>query len=58
MPVLGPISRKKLIQYLLLLGCQGPYEGGKHQFMIRQGRRFPLPNPHNGDISVALFNKS
>ena len=35
MPKFGPIKRKDLILYLTQFGFQGPYSGGKHQFMIR-----------------------
>ena len=38
----GPVKRRDLIRYLKILGFDGPYSGGKHQFMV--------PNPHKGDI--------
>jgi len=38
-------------------GFRGPYEGGKHQFMERGTSRVPLPNPHQGDISVGLLKR-
>jgi hypothetical protein len=28
------------------LGFQGPFSGGKHQFMVRGEIRLPVPNPH------------
>jgi len=50
MPRLGPIKRKDLIYYLRRLGFEGPYSGGKHQFMIRGNISLQIPNPHQGDI--------
>jgi hypothetical protein len=35
MPRLGPIKRSSLIHYFRKLGFDGPYAGGKHQFMIK-----------------------
>ena len=35
MPPLGPIKRKDLIHYLRELGFDGPYAGGKHQYMLK-----------------------
>jgi predicted RNA binding protein YcfA (HicA-like mRNA interferase family) len=51
MPPLGPIRRNDLVRYLRQLGFDGPYSGGRHQFMIRSSVRVRLPNPHEGDIS-------
>ncbi len=50
MPHFGPIKRRDLIRYLRRLGFEGPYSGGKHQFMIRGDVTLRLPNPHRGDI--------
>ncbi len=35
MPRFGPIKHTELIRYLRRLGFEGPYAGGKHQFMIK-----------------------
>ena len=51
MPQLGPIKRKDLIRYLTELGFEGPYAGGKHQYMVRGEVKLALPNPHQRDIS-------
>jgi len=39
------------------LGYDGPYPGGKHEFMAMQGKPpIRVPNPHGGqDISVDLL---
>ena len=54
MPRLGSIKRKDLIRYLRELGFDGPYSGGKHEYMIRSGPPLILPNPHPGDLSKGL----
>ena len=55
MPPLSPISRRDLIRRLRKFGFEGPYIGGRHEFMIMGTRRLALPNPHRGDISVDLL---
>lgn len=50
MPHIGAIKRKDLIYYLKLLGFEGPYSGGKHQFMAKENITLRIPNPHRGDI--------
>ncbi|ADE13980.1 hypothetical protein Nhal_0801 [Nitrosococcus halophilus Nc 4] len=50
MPVFGSIKRRELIYYLRQLGFEGPYSGGRHQFMIRGSVTIRVPNPHQGDI--------
>jgi len=57
MPRLGPIKRPDLIRYLKQLGFQGPYSGGKHQFMVRGNRTLFLPNPHGGEIGMGLLSR-
>ncbi|MBI3894071.1 MAG: type II toxin-antitoxin system HicA family toxin [Candidatus Wallbacteria bacterium] len=55
MPPLGPIKRRDLIASLKKLGFSGPYSGGKHEFMDREDVTMTIPNPHRGDISLALL---
>ena len=50
MPPFRPISRADLIRYFRQLGFEGPYSGGRHQFMIKGEITVRLPNPHQGDI--------
>ena len=57
MPAIGPVKRKDLIRYLRKLGFEGPFSGGKHQFMLRDKLRLTLPNPHKQEISQALLLK-
>ena len=51
----GPIKRKDLIGNLKRLGFQGPYSGGKHQFMVRDNVTIRVPNPHQSDIGKDLL---
>ncbi len=51
MPRLGPIRRSELIRLLRALGFEGPFPGGRHEFMIQGQVRLMIPNPHRGEIS-------
>jgi predicted RNA binding protein YcfA (HicA-like mRNA interferase family) len=53
----GPIKRVELIKYLQILGFEGPYSGGKHQFMIKGAIRLRLPNPHQRDVGRELLSR-
>lgn len=58
MAALTACSRRDFIRKLRALGYDGPYEGGKHQFMSKpSGPTITVPNPHRGDISVALLRR-
>jgi predicted RNA binding protein YcfA (HicA-like mRNA interferase family) len=55
MPAFGPIKRKDLIDYLKQSGFEGPYSGGKHQYMVKGQLKLALPNPHQGEIGRDLL---
>ncbi len=55
MPAFGPIPRKDLIRCLRVIGFDGQYSGGKHQFMIKGNVTLTIPNPHKGDIGRELL---
>lgn len=55
MPTFSPISRKDLIHRLRAMGFDGPYSGGKHQFMIKGNVTLTIPNPHKGDVGRELL---
>jgi predicted RNA binding protein YcfA (HicA-like mRNA interferase family) len=57
MPPFGPIKRKDLIKAFKQAGFEGPFAGGKHEFMIRGELRLILPNPHQGEISRDLITR-
>ena len=55
MPPFGPIRRAELVRALRAIGFEGPYSGGKHQFMVRGDVALRVPNPHHGDIGRDLL---
>ena len=52
---LAPVSRREFIRKLQTLGFEGPFVGGRHQFLVRGDLRLILPNPHREDITPALL---
>jgi predicted RNA binding protein YcfA (HicA-like mRNA interferase family) len=57
MPKLNPVSRRELVGRLKALGFEGPYQQGRHPFMVRGNLRVPIPNPHEGDIGQDLLSR-
>jgi predicted RNA binding protein YcfA (HicA-like mRNA interferase family) len=57
MPPWGPVPRRRLIQGLRTLGFDGPFSGGRHQFMVRGDVVVTVPNPHGRDIAVELLSR-
>lgn len=57
MPAFGPISRRDLFRHLRQLGFDGPYSGGKHEFVVRGNVTLRVPNPHRGDIGRELLSR-
>ena len=55
MPPFKPIKRKDLIKALKEAGFEGPFAGGKHEFLIKGELRLILPNPHQSEISKDLL---
>lgn len=55
MPPFGVIKRRDLIRALTLLGFDGPFRGGDHQYMSKGQLKVSIPNPHKGDISIGLL---
>ena len=55
MSSLKPVHRRDLVRRLRALGFQGPYQEGRHPFMIRGAFRLTIPNPHREDIGVDLL---
>lgn len=52
-----PIKRIELVRRLQHLGWSGPYQKGKHPFMIKAGVRLTIPNPHRGEIDWSLTKR-
>ena len=40
-----------------ILGFDGPYSGGRHQFIVRGDFVVSIPNPHGRDISFELLSR-
>jgi predicted RNA binding protein YcfA (HicA-like mRNA interferase family) len=52
---LKPVSWKELVKRLKELGFEGPYQGGKHPFMVKGGLVLTIPNPHKRPIGADLL---
>lgn len=57
MPKLKPISWRELVRKLRKFGFEGPYQVGKHPYMIKGNFTLTIPNPHLKDISVDLLSR-
>ncbi len=55
MPKLSPIGWKEFVAKLRRLGFAGPYQEGKHPYLVKDSLTLTIPNPHDGDISVDLL---
>jgi predicted RNA binding protein YcfA (HicA-like mRNA interferase family) len=58
MPALNPVSRRELVRKLKRLGFEGPFAGGKHQWMRRGAFRLTIPNPHGGAIDPGFLRSA
>jgi predicted RNA binding protein YcfA (HicA-like mRNA interferase family) len=47
---LSPVSRRDLIKRLIRLGAVGPFQGKRHQYMVRGIDTIIIPNPHHGEM--------
>jgi len=54
---LSPVSWTNLVRKLRKLGFDGPYQGGKHPYMIKGDLVLTIPNPHRRDIGVGLLSR-
>lgn len=57
MPSLRPVSRRELVRKLRGLGFEGPFPGGRHQWMRRSSLRLTIPNPHRSAIDPGLIRR-
>ena len=39
------------------LGWTGPEPGGRHPFMLKDGKPIPIPNPHGNDLDWTLVKR-
>ncbi|MCW3130200.1 MAG: type II toxin-antitoxin system HicA family toxin [Methanophagales archaeon] len=54
---LSPVSWTELVKWLHELGFDGPYQGGKHPYMIKDNLVLTIPNPHRREIGVDLLSR-
>ncbi len=54
---LTPLKRERFVQRLRELGFEGPFAGGRHQFMRRGQQVVRVPNPHQREIGVDLLRR-
>ncbi len=52
-----PVKYRELVRRFQQLGWDGPYQRGKHPFVLKDGRRLTIPNPHDGDIDWLLMKR-
>ncbi|MDJ0658474.1 MAG: type II toxin-antitoxin system HicA family toxin [Crocosphaera sp.] len=57
MPPLKAIKWRELVFYLKKAGFEGPFPGGKHQYMVKDNLKLTIPNPHQGDVSISLLTR-
>ena len=55
MSELRPVSWSDLIKKLRKAGFDGPFQGGRHPYMIKIDIVLTIPNQHKKEISAALL---
>ncbi|OGG62248.1 hypothetical protein A3I46_02190 [Candidatus Kaiserbacteria bacterium RIFCSPLOWO2_02_FULL_54_13] len=55
MPKLGPLSLRACIVRMRKFGFAGPYQEGKHPYMMKGSITLTIPNPHDKEISQDLL---
>ena len=57
MAKLSPVSWANLANRRRALGFEGPYQEGKHPYMVKGNLVLTIPNPHQREIRVALLSR-
>jgi predicted RNA binding protein YcfA (HicA-like mRNA interferase family) len=57
MPKLTPLAWKKFVGKLHRLGFDGPYQEGKHPYMVKKNLVITIPNRHEKDLSADLLSR-
>jgi len=52
-----PVKHREMLRRLRALGWAGPFQKGAHPFMVKDGVRLTIPNPHRGDIDWSLMKR-
>lgn len=57
MPKLGPVSLRVFIARMRKFRWSGPYQEGKHPYMMKGAFTLTIPNAHDGEISQDLLTR-
>ena len=57
MPKLTPISWARFVKRMISFGFAGPYQEGKHPYMIKGDLSITIPNRHGEDFSSDLLSR-
>ena len=57
MPKLSPISWQLFVKRIRSFGFSGPFQEGKHPYMIKSTLTITVPNTHDGEIGVDLLRR-
>lgn len=57
MDKLTPVSWNEFVRKLRKLGFEGPYQGGKHPYMVKGNLVLTILNPHYKEIGVELLSR-
>ena len=57
MAELAPVSWPDLVRRLRKLDFEGPYQGGKHPYMIKGNLVLTIPNQHQREIGIPLLGR-
>ncbi|MEK7477583.1 MAG: type II toxin-antitoxin system HicA family toxin [Candidatus Coatesbacteria bacterium] len=55
MPRLSPVQWPELVRRLRRFGFDGPFQEGKHPYMLKEGLALTIPNPHQHEVGVDLL---
>lgn len=58
MPSLKPVSKRELVRKLKGLGFEGPFPGGKHEWMRRAKLRVTIPILTGARLTQGSFGES
>jgi len=57
MPKLSPVSWRAFVEQMRDCGFDGPYQEGRHPYMVKGIITVTIPNPHEGDIRPDLLRR-
>lgn len=57
MSKLKAVKWKQLVDGLRKFGFEGPYQGGRHPFMVKNNLVLTIPNPHKKPVGVDLLKR-